>query len=160
MWLLLFIGVPAVELYLLIRVGSEIGFFYTVGIIILTGVLGWSLVKYQGLATLAKIREEMGRGAIPANEMVGGLCLLAAGIVLLTPGFLTDAAGFLLLIPPVRALLARYLIKRFKSRVVTVGAGGPFQGPFGAGGPGDRTPPPSGRVIRPQKRIPDEPSPD
>jgi len=117
--LLLFIVIPALELWLLITVGGEIGTWEVLGLILLTGVVGWSLVKQQGLATVRRIREETEKGRIPAAEMVAGLCLVAAGLLLVTPGFLTDAVGFALLAPPVRRLLALYLMKRFKHRVVT-----------------------------------------
>ena len=118
MGLLLFIAIPAVELWLLVEVGGRIGTWEVVGLILLTGVVGWSLVKQQGLATVRRIKEETAQGRIPAAEMVAGLCLVAAGLLLVTPGFLTDIVGFLLLMPPVRRLLALYLMKRFKHRVV------------------------------------------
>lgn len=120
MGLLLFIVIPAVELWLLVEVGGRIGTWEVLGLILLTGVVGWSLVKQQGLATVRRIREETAQGRIPAAEMVSGLCLVAAGLLLVTPGFLTDIAGFLLLVPPIRLLLARALMERFKHRVVTM----------------------------------------
>ena len=118
MGLLLFILIPAVELWLLVEVGGEIGTWQVLGLILFTGVVGWSLVKQQGLATIRRIREETAQGRIPAAEMVAGLCLVAAGLLLMTPGFLTDIVGFLLLVPPVRRLLALYLMKRFQHRIV------------------------------------------
>ena len=118
MGLLLFIAIPAVELWLLVEVGGHIGTWEVIGLILLTGVVGWSLVKRQGLATVQRIKEETAQGRIPASEMVAGLCLVAAGLLLVTPGFLTDIVGFLLLMPPVRRLLALYLMKRFKHRLV------------------------------------------
>lgn len=143
MWLLLFIGVPALELYLLIEVGGRIGLFYTVVLIAFTGVLGWSLVKHQGLSTRMRIHQQMSQGMLPAREMVSGLVLLAAGIVLLTPGFLTDAVGFLLLIPPVRSRVVDWLLKRFKMRMM--------RGPGGPGFPGSDggVPPSGGRIVWP-----------
>ena len=119
MWLLLvFIVVPAVELYLLVQVGSRIGVLETIGLIVLTGMLGWMLVKTQGLQTLARIRRELGEGSLPAVEMVAGLCLLGAGLLLITPGFLTDIVGFSILVPPLRRGLARLLLRRFQLRVI------------------------------------------
>lgn len=144
MWLLLFIGIPAVELYLLIDVGGRIGLFYTLAIIIFTGVLGWSLVKHQGLSTRMRIQQQMSQGMLPAREMVSGLVLLAAGIVLLTPGFLTDAVGFTLLVPPIRDRVAGWLLQRFKARI-NISPGG-----RGFGGPDGPTPPAGGRVIWPK----------
>jgi len=132
MWLLLlFIVLPAVELYLLITVGKFIGPITTVAIIVLTGMLGWSLVKSQGLSTLARIRSETAQGRLPAEEMVGGLCLLGTGLLLVTPGFLTDTVGFLVLIPPLRRRLARLIMQRFKTKIVS---NGPFSGEGGLGG--------------------------
>lgn len=122
MWLLLlFVVVPAVELYLLVRVGSHIGVLATIGLILITGMLGWMLVRSQGISTLRRIREQTAAGQLPAVEMVSGLCLLAAGLLLITPGFLTDTVGFLMLIPPLRRLVARRLIRRFKVTVVPTG---------------------------------------
>jgi UPF0716 protein FxsA len=127
MWLLLFIGVPAIELMLLIEVGGRIGLFATAMLIVATGVAGWSLLKVQGLATVQRIREEVAQGQVPAVEMVAGLVLLGSGLFLLTPGFLTDAVGFLMLVPPVRRAVAAQLIRRYKTRVIRPGD---FQGPF------------------------------
>ena len=119
MWLLLlFIGVPALELYLLIVVGGRLGVIQTIGLIILTGMVGWMLVKSQGVSTIRRIQSKVGQGEIPAVEMVSGLCLVGAGLLLITPGFLTDAVGFLILIPPVRHLVAKLLMRRFKLRAV------------------------------------------
>ncbi len=118
MGLLLFIAIPAVELWLLVEVGGHIGTWEVLGLILFTGIVGWSLVKQQGLATVRRIREETAQGRIPAAEMVAGLCLVAAGLLMVTPGFLTDVVGFLLLVPPIRRLLALYLMKRFKHRIV------------------------------------------
>ncbi len=133
MWLLLlFIVLPAVELYLLITVGRYIGPLTTVGIIVITGMLGWSLVKSQGLATLKRIRAETAQGRLPAEEMVAGLCLLGTGLLLVTPGFLTDTVGFLVLIPSLRRALARQLMRRFKMKIMSAS---PFEGEQGAHGP-------------------------
>lgn len=127
MWLLLFIAVPAVELGLLIRVGGQIGLLATIMLIVATGVAGWSLLKWQGLATIARIRSELGQGRVPAIEMVAGLVLLGSGLFLLTPGFLTDAVGFLMLVPAIRREVARRLVARYQTRVIRPGE---FRGPF------------------------------
>jgi UPF0716 protein FxsA len=107
--LLLFVGVPLLELYLLIQVGSKIGALATIGLSILTGVLGTLLVRVQGFSVLLRVRGMLDRGEVPALEVLDGAVLLIAGIMLLLPGFITDALGFLLLIPPLR----RWLILRF-----------------------------------------------
>ena len=135
MWLLLlFIVVPAAELYLLIHVGSRLGALATIGLIVLTGMLGWMLVKSQGISTLRRIQAETAEGRIPAEEVVAGLCLLGAGLLLITPGFLTDTVGFLILIPPLRRGVAKLIMRRFKLRVMpgmVYGGGGPGAGPGG-----------------------------
>ncbi len=134
MWLLLlFVIIPALELFLLIRVGGHLGVVATVGLIILTGMIGWILVKSQGISTLRRIQAETAAGRLPALEMVSGLCLLAAGLLLITPGFLTDTVGFLILVPPLRRALARGIMNRFRVKVVMGGPGSPG-GPF-PGGP-------------------------
>ena len=100
--LLLFIAVPAAELALLIEIGSRIGTWPTLGIIAATGILGAALARHQGLGILHTIRAEMNAGRIPAASMVDGVLVLMAGAVLMTPGVLTDALGFLILIPLTR----------------------------------------------------------
>ncbi len=104
----LFIGIPIIEISLLIRVSSVIGGFNTIAFVIFTAVLGAYLVKQQGLATLAKLQEEANAGRVPAQQMLEGVALLVAGAVLLTPGFATDAFGFALLIPPVRIAIIKW----------------------------------------------------
>lgn len=107
--LVLFTVIPVVELYLLIRLGTVIGAFATITLVIGTGVLGAALSRMQGFAVLQNIRMRTNRGEFPAAEMIDGLCILIAGVVLLTPGILTDILGFLLLLPPTRAVLKRYI---------------------------------------------------
>lgn len=103
---LLFVGVPLVELALLIQVGSWVGVLPTVALVVVTGILGAALARHQGLATLARFQQAVAEGRLPHRELVEGILILVAGAVLLTPGLLTDTAGFLLLVPPVRRLLA------------------------------------------------------
>ena len=105
LFLLLLIGIPLFELYLLIQVGTEIGALPTIGLSILTAVLGTFLVRVQGFSVLLRVREMLDRDEVPALEVLNGALLLIAGVMLLLPGFLTDAVGFLLLIPPLRRLL-------------------------------------------------------
>lgn len=108
--LLIFIIVPLVEIGLFIQIGGLIGALPTIGLIILTAVIGVGLIRLQGLITLARIREKLNRDEIPATDLVEGLMLLVAAILLLTPGFFTDTVGFLLLIPPIRQPLAVRLL--------------------------------------------------
>jgi len=98
--LLLFVFLPMVELYLLIMLGSRIGAMPTIGLIVFTGVLGATLARQQGLSVLSKIQREMASGKPPTQELVEGALIVVGGIVLLTPGIITDLFGFSLLIPP------------------------------------------------------------
>lgn len=113
--LLLFIGLPLVELYFLIQVGGQIGAFPTIALAILTAVIGTWLVRHQGFGLLLRVRELTDRGEVPALEMLDGALLLIAGLFLLLPGFLTDTVGFLLLIPPLR----RWVIGRYVQVIPT-----------------------------------------
>jgi len=110
---LLFLTVPLVEIYFLISVGQVIGAIPTVFMVVFTAVLGAMLLRAQGLSTLRRVQEASERGEIPALEMLEGLMLLVGGALLLTPGFVTDAIGFVCLITPLRQALIRYWIKRY-----------------------------------------------
>ncbi len=100
--LFLFVILPVVEIYTLIKVGSAIGAMSTIALILVTAFIGAGLLKRQGYATLARAREKMGQGALPAREMVEGIFLAVGGALLLTPGFITDGIGFCCLIPNLR----------------------------------------------------------
>lgn len=121
LFLLLFIGVPLIEVYLLIQVGSEIGALSTIALSIFTAILGSLLVRVQGFSVLLRVRTLTEHGETPALEVLDGALLLIAGLMLLLPGFLTDGLGFLLLVPPVR----QWLIRRFV-RLVLVQPQGPI----------------------------------
>ena len=114
--LLLFIVVPLIEIALFIQVGDAIGVLSTVALVVITAVIGVSLLRWQGLETMSRARSRMQAGEMPAREMAEGLMLLVAGITLLTPGFFTDAIGFVLLIPWSRyglfRLVAPYIVVR------------------------------------------------
>ena len=103
--LLAFILVPLIEIYILIEVGGVIGTWPTIGLVILTGVVGAYLARVQGLKTMLRIRESMEQGAMPTEDLLDAALILVAGVMLLTPGLLTDAAGVLLLIPTTRAVV-------------------------------------------------------
>lgn len=124
-FLLFLVGIPLVELYFLIQVGTEIGVLPTIGISLFTAALGGYLVRRQGFDVLARVRRVKDQGELPALAVLDGALLLVAGLFLLLPGFLTDALGFLLLIPAIR----QHLIKRF---IVILPSG---QGPGGPAGP-------------------------
>ena len=131
--LLLFILVPAVELLLLIEIGRHIGTLPTLGLIVLTGALGAALARHQGLAVLRQVQAETAAGRIPAGALLEGVLILVAGAVLMTPGILTDAFGFLCLIPACRRLLGDYLRRRFEQAArsgrihVSVSPSGPMR---------------------------------
>ncbi len=110
--LALFVLVPAVELVLLIDVGSRIGTFATLALIVATGMLGAALARWQGLGVLATIRAEIDRGQMPTRAILDGVIILIAAAVLMTPGLITDAFGFLCLVPLTRRLITRSLWKR------------------------------------------------
>lgn len=110
--LFLFIVVPMSEIFLLISVGGSIGAGNTILLVIVTAILGAWLVRQQGLATITNLQQQSARGVLPAMEIAEGVLLLFAGAVLLTPGFITDALGFTLLMPWTRRGLIRNLAKR------------------------------------------------
>ena len=115
--LMLFIAVPVAELYILIEVGKRIGSLTTIGIIILTGILGAYLVKSQGFIILKKIQNDLNEGIMPGDSLIQGAIILAGGILLLTPGFVTDIAGFIFLIPVSRRVVKKYLLKWIKGKI-------------------------------------------
>ena len=110
--LLLFIIAPIVELWLLIKIGGMIGIIPTIALVLLTAVIGSQLVRRQGLSVMQRIRESQRRGEAPALPVLNGAALLLAGFMLLTPGFISDALGFVLLIPKLRERIARALLGR------------------------------------------------
>lgn len=99
---ILFILVPLAELYVLIDVGSEIGGLPTIALCLITAAIGGLLIRWQGMSTLIDAQKCMARGEIPADHGFHGVMIALAGILLFTPGFITDTAGFLLLLPPLR----------------------------------------------------------
>ena len=115
--LLLFILVPLAELFLFMKIGSQLGFPLTLAIIIITAILGAALTKSQGRQALARFQLAMKEGRMPHREATDGLIILVAGALLLTPGFLTDAVGFSLLFPPARALIRGSLAQVLKNKI-------------------------------------------
>ena len=119
--LLLFMLIPIVEMWILIEVGGWIGALPTIGLVVLTATIGLSLLKQQGLSTLMRAQRKMDEGAIPASELVSGVMIAVGGALLLTPGFVTDAVGFALLIPQTRQWLLFKLIDRYRDKIVIEG---------------------------------------
>lgn len=139
--LLLFIVVPAVELVLLIKIGQVIGALATGVLIVVTGIVGATLAKWQGLSVLQRLREETARGELPADSLLDGAFILVAGALLVTPGVLTDLFGFSCLVPPVRRVMKRVLLNRIRQAMeegrmqVSMHVGGGFSPGSGPASP-------------------------
>ena len=115
--LFLFVVVPFVELYILIELGTRIGAMPTLGIVIITGIAGAALAKHQGLEVLRRIQTEMKYMQMPGDAMFDGVLVLVGGILLMTPGILTDITGFLLLIPFSRSIFKLYLKEWIRRKI-------------------------------------------
>ena len=116
---LAFTIIPILEIYLLIEIGSMFGALTAVTLVILTGFLGAFLARMQGLRTLYRIQESLREGRMPSGELLDALLIVIAGLLLLTPGFLTDSAGFLLLIPATRNSIKYWLRRQIELRYMS-----------------------------------------
>jgi UPF0716 protein FxsA len=110
---LAFTLIPVIEIYLFIKIGGSIGAFNTVALVIITGFAGAYLARMQGMQTMFRVQTSLQQGIIPKEELIDALLIFVAGIVLLTPGFLTDAVGLLLLYPDTRSRFKRFLKQQF-----------------------------------------------
>ncbi len=119
--LIIFMLVPIVEMWILIEVGGLIGALPTIALVVFTATLGLSLLKRQGLSTLMRARRKMDEGSIPASELVSGVMIAVGGALLLTPGFVTDAIGFALLIPRTRQWFLLKLVDRYRDKIIIEG---------------------------------------
>ncbi len=128
---ILFLVIPIIEIFFLIKVGEVIGAFPTIILVVLTAVIGAGLLRQQGLSTLARFQQNLSTGKIPAQEMVEGILLAVGGALLMTPGFVTDTMGFLCLLPFSRKFIASNIIKRSTAKFTAGMSGG-----FGAGAGG------------------------
>ncbi len=117
----LFLLVPIVEITVLIQVGQEIGALNTIGLMILVSVVGAWLARHEGFVTWRRIAESTARGQLPGNELIDGFLILVAGLLLLTPGFVTDLFALTVLFPPTRAAYRGILRRRFDVRTVAFG---------------------------------------
>jgi UPF0716 protein FxsA len=115
---LLFVVVPLAELFVIIQVGQAIGVWWTIGILIADSILGSVLMRSQGRSTWRRFNEAVGAGRVPAREVIDGVLVIFGGALLLTPGFLTDILGLVLLLPPTRAVVRAVLLRRFAHRLV------------------------------------------
>jgi UPF0716 protein FxsA len=123
--LIAFIAIPVIEIGVLIQVGGIIGTLPTLAIIILTAISGAYLVRAQGLATAQSAQRTLSKGQVPLAEVFDGVCLFASGLLLLTPGFVTDAVGGVLLIPVFRHWLRGVLVSRLLDTALGPDDGGP-----------------------------------
>ena len=144
---LAFTLIPIAELFLLVRLGGTIGFLPTVAVCLLTGMVGASLARSQGMSVLRRIQSVSSQGQLPTRELLEGVMILLAGVVLITPGFLTDIFGILLLTPPFRALMRMWVAQRFEMQLKTraATATGSTGAPWG----------PQGRESAAQSRRPE-----
>lgn len=133
--LLVLLAVPILEIVVFLQVGDWIGLLPTVGLIVATAVGGMALLRWQGLSLLTQARASLARGEPPVQAVFDGVCLLIAGVLMLTPGFITDLLALVLMIPPGRRLIRAGLGAWLRHRS---GGGGP--GGFGAGFPGGNFP--------------------
>jgi UPF0716 protein FxsA len=145
--LIVFIGVPIAEIYVIIQVGQAIGALPTIAILIADSVLGSWLLRSQGRAAWRRFNQAVAERRPPAREVVDGVLIVFGGALLITPGFISDAFGLLLLLPPTRAVIRTLLVRNFTSRLVVTMAGG-WRDPRGrrdsdVDGSGQDVPPPT-----------------
>jgi len=145
LFVLLFVVVPIAELFVIIQVGEAIGVLPTIALLIADSVLGSMLMRSQGRVAWVRFNAALAEGRIPHREVLDGALVIFGGALLLTPGFLSDILGILLLLPPTRALARRVVARRVLPRLVVSGLGGPG----GAGGAGStrRRPSPDGADV-------------
>lgn len=154
--LLLFTIVPVTELFFLLTLARNVGYFPTVTLILFSGIIGAMMIRFQGLRTWLAARGDMAQGKFPADALIDGLLLLIGGALLITPGLLTDFAGFSTLIPPIRAIYRGRIKRFFAPRLKhggTASAGGFKVFTFGGGRPPQ---PPQSPEQETQQPIPDE----
>lgn len=147
---LAFIVVPVVEIFLITQVASQLSWLPTIALVIAVSMVGAWLVRREGLGVISRVRSGLSSGTLPTNELADGAMIFFASALMLTPGFLTDALGLALLIPPIRALLRPPVIAFFKKRVEVKAQGFGAGALFGSPGPGlfDRASRPgSGRDV-------------
>ena len=149
---ILFVVVPIAELYVIIQLGQAFGILPTIALLILDSILGAVLMRSQGRATWRRFSGALAEGRMPGREVMDGALVIFGGALLLTPGFLTDILGLILLLPPTRAFVRALLVRRFAGRIVTGAASGAparmsrmfrFEAgsrPGGRSGPGGRGP--------------------
>jgi UPF0716 protein FxsA len=126
MWLfLILVGVPIIEIGLFIQLGGFLGLWPTLAIVVATALIGSLLLRTQGLSTLEELKRTAETGQSPAGPMANGALILVAGLLLLTPGFFTDSIGFLLMVPPIRTLLIKWIAARAQMKIYASAANSP-----------------------------------
>lgn len=146
--LIAFIAVPVIEIAVFIEVGGLIGLWPTIGVVILTAVIGTGLLRQQGISILFRIQENLQANKLPVRELFDGVCLVLAGAFLLTPGFVTDSVGFALFVPLIRQTIAGWIGQKIVARADVRYHAGPHAGAH-AGSHGGQTSqrPPGGAGI-------------
>ena len=129
----LFVVVPIVELYVLIQIGQAIGVLWTIALLIADSILGAALMRSQGRAAWRRFNVTLAEGRVPGREVIDAVLVIFGGALLLTPGFLGDILGLILLLPPTRAIVRRVLVRRFGARLVASAASGAQTRVFGFG---------------------------
>ncbi len=124
----LFIFLPLVELALLLFIGSKINWFATLSLVVLTGLVGAWLARREGLTCYRRVQQQVAGGQLPADSLLEGLMILVAGALLVTPGIITDAVGFGLLVPPIRRRIREQIVQRIKIRIVATASPPPSGG--------------------------------
>jgi UPF0716 protein FxsA len=135
----LFIVVPIAEIYVLLQIGHAIGALPTIALLIADSVLGAALMRSQGRAAWLRLNAALAEGRVPGREVMDGALVILGGALLLTPGFLSDILGLVLLLPPTRAIVRRVLLRRFAGRIVAGAASGAQARMFGFGARPGRT---------------------
>ena len=114
--LLIIIGIPIIEIYLFIKIGSQIGAFNTISLIFITAILGVAYVRYEGFNTLKSAMLQLVKNEVPVYEIISGATLAVASLLLILPGFATDVMGMLLVIPFTRKILIKNISNKYKNR--------------------------------------------
>ena len=112
-----FLTIPLIEVWILLQIADLAGLLNTIGLLILTSIIGALLVRREGISVFRKAKNEITQGQMPEKQILDGFLILLGGVLMLTPGFFTDIIGFLLLFPPTRLLLRTVVIKRLNSRI-------------------------------------------
>ncbi len=134
---MLFIVIPLVEIYVIVHVGHAIGALNTIALLFVISIAGAWLAKHEGFWVLSRLRQQLAAGRMPTNELIDGALVLSGAILMVFPGFVTDALGLLLLLPPIRAVVRAIVKRRVQLRVLGPGFGGPTRRDRGPDDPPD-----------------------